>query len=56
MKKKKLLRAMELADEKFVAEADPEKQFNRIKTENKVVDPKKKIRKLITVQDIEKQV
>ena len=27
MKKKKLLRAMELADEKFVAEADPEKQL-----------------------------
>ena len=37
---------MELADEKFVAEADPEKQRNGIKVENKVIDPKKKIRKL----------
>ena len=49
MKKKKLLRAMELADEKFVAEADPEKQFNGAKIENKVIDPKKKIRKLSVI-------
>lgn len=45
MKKKKLLRAMELADEKYVAEADPEKHFKGARLENKVIDPKKKIRK-----------
>lgn len=37
---------MELADEKFVAEADPEKQYKGAKLENKVIDPKKRIRKI----------
>ena len=45
MKKKKLLRAMELADEKFVAEADPEKQFSGAKLENQSKTSKKPIRK-----------
>lgn len=36
---------MELADEKYVAEADPEKQYKGARLESKVIDPKKRIRK-----------
>lgn len=46
MKKKKLLKALELADEKYVAEADPEKHFKGARLKNKIADPKKRIRKL----------
>ena len=35
---------MELADEKYVAEADPEKQLKGARLEKKTADPRKRIR------------
>lgn len=49
MKRNKLIDAIGMADEEYILEADPEKQTNKSRAEEREADPKRKIRKWMTV-------